>query len=158
MDRGHGRIRVGLDEFAVSLLGSIRKIEAPARGRWLRQGEKGWTVHTPLGQAPMLAPADGEIVAVNEQAIADPSLVTRDPYRAGWLCEIFSPDVEVSLRNLLSGSLARRWMEWSVAELRMLLSPSAMATALDGGRIHVGFAEHLPPEKWRQLTQKFFRY
>ncbi len=157
VDRGHGRIRVGLDEFAAGLLGAIRKIEAPPRGRWLRQGEKGWTVHTGLGQAPMLAPADGEIVAVNDQALADPSLITRDPYRAGWLLEVFSPDAEVSLRNLLSGALARRWMEWSVAELRRALSPATMATALDGGRIHSGFGEQLSPEKWRELTERFFR-
>lgn len=157
VDRGQGRIRIGVDEYAASLLGRIEKIEAPPRGRWLRQGEKGWIVHTPMGQAPMLAPAEGEIVAVNDQALRDPAVVRRDPYGRGWLFEIFTPDTEVSLRNLFSGTLARRWMEWSVAELRMALSPSALATALDGGRIHPELGEQLSPEKWRELTKKFFR-
>lgn len=153
---GHGRIRVGLDEFAASLLGRIERIELPLRGRWLRQGDKGWIVHTPQGKALMPAPVEGEIVAVNDRLTEDPSLAARDPYGAGWLLEVFSPDAEVSLRNLLSGSLARRWMELAVAELRRALSPSAMVTALDGGRLRVELGADLPPEKWRELTRRFF--
>jgi glycine cleavage system H protein len=157
VDTGNGRIRVGLDEFAASLLGSIRKVDVPQRGRWFRQGEKGWTVHTERGEAAMLAPAEGEIVAVNEKAILNPETVAQDPYGAGWLLEIFSPDIQVSFRNLLTGAFARRWMEESVSELRSLISPAAMATALDGGRISPQVGTELPPEKWREATRQFFR-
>lgn len=153
---GHGRIRVGLDEFAASLLGRIERIETPVRGRWLRQGDKGWVVHTPQGKAAMPAPVEGEIVAVNEKLAEDPSLAATDPYGSGWLLEVFSPDAEVSLRNLLSGALARRWMELAVAELRQVLAPPAMATALDGGRLRAELGADLSPEKWRELTRRFF--
>ncbi len=105
VDAGNGRVRVGLDEFAASLLGGIQKLDVPQRGRWFRQGEKGWTIHTERGEAAMLAPAEGEIVAINEKAVSDPDTVARDPYGAGWLLEIFSPDIQVSFRNLLTGSV-----------------------------------------------------
>jgi glycine cleavage system H protein len=157
VDTGNGRIRVGLDEFAASLLGGIQKFVVPQRGRWFRQGEKGWTVQTDRGEAAMLAPAEGEIVAVNDKAISNPEIVAHDPYGAGWLLEIFSPDVQVSFRNLLAGGFARRWMEESVAELRQAVSPSALVTALDGGRISPQLGTELPVEKWRELTQQFFR-
>jgi glycine cleavage system H protein len=157
MDQGNGRIRVGLDELAASLLGTVQRLEVPQRGRWVRQGEKGWTVVSERGEASMLAPAEGEIVAVNAKALANPNWVSKDPYGAGWLMEIFSPDTQVSFRNLLSGALARRWMEESVAELRQALSPRAMVTALDGGRIAPGLGTNLPQEKWRELTRQFFR-
>jgi len=157
LDQGNGRIRVGLDEFAVSLLGPIRRLEVPQRGRWVGQGEKGWTVVTERGEAPMLAPAEGEVVAVNEKALAQPEILSRDPYGAGWLLEIFSQDVQVSFRNLLSGGLARRWMEDAMAELRQALAPPALATALDGGRIAPQLGQGMPPEQWRELTRRFFR-
>lgn len=157
LDAGNGRVRVGLDELATSLLGAIERVEVPQRGRWFRQGEKGWTVVTSKGEAAMLAPAEGEIVAVNERAISDPALISRDPYGAGWLLEIFSPDTQVSFRNLLSGSLARRWMEQSILELRQALSPVATATALDGGRIASQLGTELPQETWRVVTRRFFR-
>lgn len=157
VDAGNGRVRVGLDEFAASLIGGIQKLDVPQRGRWFRQGEKGWTIHTERGEVAMLAPAEGEIVAINEKAISDPASVARDPYGAGWLLEIFSPDVQVSFRNLLTGSFARRWMEESVAELRQAISPGALATALDGGTISPQVGTELPPEKWREVTRRFFR-
>jgi hypothetical protein len=129
----------------------------PQRGRWFRQGEKGWTVETARGQAAMLAPAEGEIVAVNDKAIQNPEMVSGDPYGRGWLLEIYSPDTQVSFRNLLRGGLARRWMEEAVAELRQAMAPAAQATALDGGRISPRLGTELPPETWRQLTSQFFR-
>ena len=154
--RGHGRTRIGVDEFAASLLGRVRRIEGPPVGRWLRQGERGWTVITEHGEAAMVAPVEGEIVAVNERVLDDPSLLTRDPYGEGWLYEVYSPDVAVSLRNLLSGALARRWMEWAVTELRQALAPQAFATALDGGRLQPELGLQLDSERWRQLTRRFF--
>lgn len=158
LDQGNGRVRVGLDGFATSLIGDIQRVEVLQRGRWLRQGEKGWRIQTSRGELWMLAPAEGEIVAVNERALANPEAIPADPYGSGWLLEIFSPDIQVSFRNLLSGSLARRWMEWSIAELRQALSPMPVATALDGGCIDPRMGTELPPEKWRDVTRQFFRY
>jgi glycine cleavage system H protein len=158
LDTGNGRVRVGLDEFASSLLGKIVRVDVPQRGRWFRQGEKGWTIVTERGEVPMLAPAEGEIVAVNAKAIGDPQSVSSDPYGSGWLLEIFSPDTQVSFRNLLSGTLARRWMEESISELRQALSPMATATALDGGRISSDLGLELPKEMWEELTHRFFRF
>jgi glycine cleavage system H protein len=158
LDAGNGRIRVGLDEFAANLLGAIEKVDVPQRGRWFRQGEKGWTVYTERGEVPMLAPAEGEIVAINDKALQNTENISRDPYGAGWLLEIFSPDTQVSFRNLLRGEFARGWMEESVAELRQAFEPGAMATALDGGRLSPQVGSELPDERWREATRQFFRY
>jgi glycine cleavage system H protein len=157
LDQGNGRIRMGLDELAASLVGRIERVEAPQRGRWVGQGEKGWTVVTERGEAPMLAPAEGEVVALNERAVSRPEMVSQDPYGAGWLLEIVSPDARVSFRNLLSGALARRWMEESMETLRQALSPRAMVTALDGGRIAAQLGQSLSADEWRELTREFFR-
>src|SRR5436309_1058390 len=35
--------RVGADEFAAKLAGSIDSIELPKAGKWMRQGQKAWT-------------------------------------------------------------------------------------------------------------------
>ncbi len=157
LDAGNGRVRIGLDEFAASLLGRIQRVDVPQRGRWFRQGEKGWTVVTEHGEATMLAPAEGEIVAINDKALATPEVISKDPYGAGWLLDIFSPDTQVSFRNLLNGSLARRWMEDSILELRQALSPMAAVTALDGGLIAPQVGTELPDEIWREATKRFFR-
>lgn len=37
-------VRVGIDDFASKLIGKIESIAVPQRGRWVRQGQKIWTI------------------------------------------------------------------------------------------------------------------
>ena len=37
-------VRVGIDDFASKLIGKIESIALPQRGRWVRQGQKIWTI------------------------------------------------------------------------------------------------------------------
>jgi len=155
-DEGDGRIRIGIDEFAACLISGAQKVETSPRGRWVRQGAKGWSIATPQGTATMLSPVDGEIVAVNEKVIADPNLLSTDPYGEGWLIELRAPDFAVNLRNLLTGNFARRWMEECVESLTISFSPAMARTMADGGRLHPGLARELPAEKWNALTRQYF--
>ena len=155
-DEGDGRIRVGIDEFAACLIAGARKVETSPRGRWVRQGAKGWSIATPQGCATMLSPVDGEIVAVNEKVISDPELLSKDPYGEGWLIELRAPDFAVNLRNLMTGNFARRWMEESVESLAMAFSPAMARSMADGGRLAPGLARELPAEKWSALTRQYF--
>src|SRR3954453_7512819 len=108
LNEGNGHIRIGVDEFAAALLGQIDHLDLPKRGRWLQQGDRGWTVFTDHGPVAMPAPAEGEVIAINEKALQNPGLVETDPYNSGWLIEIRSPEADVNFRNLLSGDLAMR--------------------------------------------------
>ena len=67
-------VRVGLDDFAVRLLGSVDQVDLPARGRWLRQGEKGWTLARGNHRFEMLSPIEGEVVDVTRRSWMTPLL------------------------------------------------------------------------------------
>ncbi len=54
-------VRIGLDDFAARLVGQIDQIDLPARGRWLRQGERGWTIGRGSHRFEMLSPIEGDI-------------------------------------------------------------------------------------------------
>ena len=84
-------VRIGLDDFAARLIGQIDQINLPARGRWLRQGELGWTLGRGSHRFEMLSPIEGEVVDVNPEILRDPSLIQRDPYGIGWLVAVNSP-------------------------------------------------------------------
>jgi hypothetical protein len=94
---------------------------------------------------------------VNQDALAHPEKVSTDPYGAGWLLVVRTADPALNLRNLLSGALARRWMEDAVAELRQALSPPALPTAADGGLLAGEFSSRLDLEEWETLKSRFFR-
>jgi glycine cleavage system H lipoate-binding protein len=150
-------VRVGLDDFASKLIGKIESIALPQRGRWVRQGQKIWTIIRDGKSVDMVSPIEGTISDVNEAVAKDPDLARKDPYGEGWLVTVQAPDSKINFRNLLGGTLARAWTEDSALRLRKRM-PVAMATALaqDGGVAVDDLSAHLPNEDWATLTKEFF--
>jgi glycine cleavage system H lipoate-binding protein len=152
---GPDTVLVGLDDFARKLIGSVEKLRLPPVGSWLRQGAR--AVRTLLGDrdADLVSPVDGEVVAVNRQLEERPELATDDPYGRGWLFKIRSSELARSLRNLLSGRLARRWLEDAREQLELELVALSGSVLRDGGAPVADFARHLPEEDWRRLVGEF---
>jgi len=149
-------VRVGLDDFAVRLLGNFDQLDLPARGRWLRQGEKGWTVARGNHRFEMLSPIEGEVVDVNKEVLGDPSLIRKDPYGAGWLVAVNSPAADSNLKNLLRGRLAQQWLEDSWETFRGYVSPTAGVHLQDGGLAVSDLLRALPEESWEKVVRELF--
>lgn len=160
---GHGwamketgrRVRIGMDDFSTRLMGGIDSIELPARGRWLRQGEKGWAVTRGNHRFELLSPIEGEVVDVNEGILRNPRQLLADPYGVGWLLEVHSPGVEGNLKNLLHGKLAQRWMENTVMDLNSKISGVAGAHLQDAGHPVGDILGQIPEERWDSLVEDF---
>lgn len=150
-------VRVGMDDFASKLIGKIENIALPQRGRWVRQGQKIWTIFREGKSVDMVSPIEGTVTDINEAVVKDPELARKDPYGEGWLLTVQAPDAKINFRNLLGGALARMWTEDAALRLRKRM-PVAMAAALaqDGGVAVDDITEHLPELDWATLTKEFF--
>ncbi|HZP01318.1 MAG TPA: glycine cleavage system protein H [Terriglobia bacterium] len=149
-------VRIGMDDLAVRLLGGIDQLELPARGRWLRQGETGWTLVRGTHRFEMLSPIEGEVVDVNTEVLKDPSLARKDPYGRGWLLAVNAPAADGNLKNLLHSRLAQRWMEESVAELQSRISAQRGAHLQDGGQAVADVLAEVPEDQWDRLVRDTF--
>jgi glycine cleavage system H protein len=96
------------------------------------------------------------VTNVNEALVKDVSLGNSDPYGQGWFVSVVSPDVTTTFRNLLSGSLARKWMAEASHRLETRIPMLAGAVAQDGGVAVHDLTSQLPTEKWPQITREFF--
>ena len=83
-----GRVRVGLDALGVETSGSIAALAFVEPGTDLRAGEPFGSLEAAKFVGPFLTPVSGRVAAVNEAVLADPSMVDRDPYGAGWLIDL----------------------------------------------------------------------
>src|SRR5574341_482202 len=115
---GGSEVLVGMDDFAQKLLGQATGFTLPAVGSRLAQGERGWQVQVDGQAIPMLSPVDGEVVGVNSDVVGSPALVNAKPYDRGWLVKVKVRDPGAPARNLLSGKLARAWMDGITERLR----------------------------------------
>jgi len=150
-------VRVGMDDFASKLAGKIDSITLPQRGRWIRQGQKIWTIFRDGKSVDMVSPIEGTVSDINEAVVKDPELSRKDPYGEGWLVTVQAPDAKTNFRNLLGGMLARVWTEESALRLRKRM-PVAMASALaqDGGVAVDDITAQLPDQDWATVTKEFF--
>lgn len=154
-DDGEDILAVGIDDFAQRLLGPVEGVRLPAVGSRLEQGSVGWTVEVAGEAFDVLAPVDGEVVAVNGAALTDPSVLNRDPYDRGWLVKVKAPRAECNLRTLLDGEVARRWMESLEQRLRMEVAGDLGMVLADGGEPVSGLARAMTPETWADTVREY---
>jgi glycine cleavage system H lipoate-binding protein len=159
--QGHGWLRpepgaigvVGLDDFAQKLIGKIDAVELPPVGSRLAQGDKGWTLVADAVPIPMLSPVAGEVVEVNHEVLRSPEILREDPYGKGWLLKVKSTRIASSTRNLLSGKLARAWMENALDNLQPIRHESLGPVLQDGGLPLEGIARVLGGDQWVDLAK-----
>lgn len=148
--------RVGIDDFGARLAGKIDSIVLPKRGQWIRQGQKFATLIRDGQKVELVSPVEGEITTVNDALLSDAALMNGDPYGEGWLVSVISPDMATNFRNLLNGSLARKWMAEAAHRLQMEIPALAGAVAQDGGVAVHDLTVQLPTTKWVEITSEFF--
>lgn len=81
-------VLVGLTEFALQQLGMLEAIELAGEGDQVEQEDSMGSVEGRNSASELYSPVSGTVMAVNEELLENPGLVSDDPYDSGWLLEI----------------------------------------------------------------------
>lgn len=79
---------VGISDHAQEELTDVVFVELPAVGRAVDAGDPTAVVESVKAASDIYAPVGGEVVEVNPDVEADPSLVNTDPYGKGWIFKL----------------------------------------------------------------------
>ena len=79
---------VGISDHAQEELTDVVFVELPALGRSVDAGDPTAVVESVKAASDIYAPLGGEVVEVNPDVEADPSLVNTDPYGKGWIFKL----------------------------------------------------------------------
>jgi glycine cleavage system H lipoate-binding protein len=152
-----GSIRIGLDDFALKLLGEAEALELPLMGNELNPGRPGWGLKRKGNSADVLSPVGGVITAVNPRVRETPALANREPYGDGWLFTVRSGNVKRSVTELMSDTATIDWVSAEVATLESLVEEVAGPLAADGGYFGEDIYGHLPDLGWDRLKKTFLK-
>ena len=83
-----GIATVGISDHAQEELTDVVFVELPAVGKSVDAGDPTAVVESVKAASDIYAPVGGEIVEVNPEVEADPSLVNSDPYGKGWIFKL----------------------------------------------------------------------
>lgn len=79
---------IGITDYAAEQLGDVVYVDLPADNAMLTAGQVMGEIESTKSVSELYAPVDGEVIALNGQVDADPSLVNQDPFGAGWLVRV----------------------------------------------------------------------
>lgn len=86
--RNDNVVRVGITDFAQNSLGDIVYLSLPEVGRKLTAGDTCGEVESTKSVSDIYAPVSGEVVAINGDAVNEPSVINTSPYENGWLFDV----------------------------------------------------------------------
>ncbi len=152
---GHNVVKVGIDDFAQKLVGKIDAIQVPNLGSTIHQGNKGWTLEADSKAIDMLSPIDGKVIAINEALVHSPENINKDPYNS-WLMKLEAPRFSVDKKQLLSGNMAKKWIEEVRENLLSRMNYDLGLVYQDGGLLVDGMARNLDRDKWDEIAKDFF--
>ena len=86
------RYLVGLTDHAQHEMGEIVMAELPEVGAEATKGDAMGGLEAVKTAEDFFSPLDGEVVAVNEELEANPSLINEEPFEGGWLFAVKASD------------------------------------------------------------------
>lgn len=86
---------VGITEHAATQLGDVVFVELPEAEAMVAEGDEVVVIESVKAASDILAPLDGEIVAVNDKLADSPALVNEDPTGAAWFFKMKIDDMSV---------------------------------------------------------------
>jgi len=151
-----GRVRVGIDDFALKLLGPQDEIKLPRLGASIEQNRPQATMVRGNNEAKTMSPLDGTVVAVNPQITSNSERANASPYAEGWMMVIQPKNLRKNLKNLLFGVESMAWTDDEATRLTTLLDEEGgYRMAATGGEAVDDIYGAVPEIGWDRLVKTF---
>jgi glycine cleavage system H protein len=95
------QVTIGLTRFAVDALTDITFVDVTRRSGAIQAGESFGEIESVKATSELYSGVDGNIVAVNQDALANPAAINEDPFGKGWLIKV-EPKDPSQLNKLMS--------------------------------------------------------
>ncbi len=125
----NGLARIGVDDFALKVIGPIDGIVLPESDRKLRRGEPLLTLRREGEEIRLPCPVSGRIRLVNESLKDHRELLKMKPYELGWICCIEPANFAEDLPSLRIGKDAEAWYQKEIERYRSLLKHTEQESA-----------------------------
>jgi len=79
---------VGITDYAADKLGDVVFVDLPAPDTAVTSGQVCGEIESTKSVGELYAPLTGDVIAVNDAVVDDPSLVNSDPFGDGWLVKL----------------------------------------------------------------------
>jgi glycine cleavage system H lipoate-binding protein len=147
-------VRIGLDDFALRMLGPLDRIGAPLIGKTIEQNSSDIVLSRGLKKAKIRSPISGVVTAVNANVRRDGRIANQAPYTDGWILRAHSKNLRKDLHNLMIGSETRDFFKEEIDRLYRVIE-DVSPLAADGGHLGDDIYGKMAQVGWRRLVKLF---
>jgi glycine cleavage system H lipoate-binding protein len=151
-----GTARIGLDDFARKLLGSIDTIDFPDIGMNVKAGQPLFSVKQGQRQAQFHAPLSGKVVKINEDLREDCAMLEEMSYGKNWICVIDGDDLDAELPRLKIGKSAVALFQEDIDRFQAYVQKANGREISDPASLCIGAIEKLDDTRWETTVKEFF--
>jgi glycine cleavage system H lipoate-binding protein len=151
-----GIAKIGLDDFAKKLLGSIDSINFPNVGMKVKAGEPLFSVNQQHRRTDFVAPISGKVITVNEKLGRHCAALEQTPYGDNWVCAMEGDDLDDELTRLKIGKSAVGFFQ---EEIDRFLEAERQVNGPDSGDLSglfIGAIEQMDDSRWKKTVKEFF--
>jgi glycine cleavage system H protein len=87
-----GLVEIGITDYAQGELGDIVFVTLPAAGDTFEPHGSFGSIEAVKAVSELFSPVGGEVAEVNDALDADPGVINRDPFGAGWMIRLKPAD------------------------------------------------------------------
>ena len=165
LHRGHtwvkieedSEVRVGLDDFALKLLGPPDTIVPPLVGKAITRNKAQITLNRGENSARVLSPVNGVVTAVNPKIRKEGKQAAQNPYANGWVLRVHAPDLRADLKELMIGDETEHFLKSEIEQVHKAVEDVAGPLATDGGFLGSDIYGSMPELGWQNLEKTFLR-
>ena len=155
-----GQAQVGIDDFAMKLLGKIDFIEVPNLGMIVNKGDLLFTAKLNDRTIQFQSPISGKVVKVNNQLLEDLSVLEYSSYHKNWVCVIDSDELDSELTDLKIGKAAVNFYQDELEKLKSLHNKIRSGNENEDFKpesfIEVGEMSNADNNSWERYLETFF--
>jgi glycine cleavage system H lipoate-binding protein len=160
-----GDARIGVDDFAQKVIGTIERIEVAPLGSEIKKGQTLLKVNHGNRMLSIPSPISGKVLTVNDSLLASPNRLHQDPYLAGWVAVVAPTNISAELRFLTIADEAAKWLRKEVSRFRDFIKAQSQigvpapagVTMLDGGTPLSGVLEQFNENTWNAFQKEFLK-
>ncbi len=150
-----GNVKIGLDDFARKIIGSIDSIELPNPGMKVHIGQMLFNVRKGQRKIPFTSPISGKVVKVNNKLNNDLDVLDISPYHDNWCCIIEADNLDTELKELKIGKTAVALYNSDLDHF--LITVKKMLNLQPGEKLnYIGVFEKLDDANVQNLIRDFF--
>ena len=152
-----GTVKIGIDDFAKKIIGSIDDVELPNLGMKVEKGQPLFSIKQGRRMLTFNSPITGNVTNVNTKLLDEIDSLNYSTYEKNWFCSIDAENLDVELPTLKIGKSAVNLYQKDIDACKETFKGLMKGKKdYNDDELYIGAMENLDDKNWNSVASSYF--